>query len=246
MFARLSSPGARCAPPILAIVLAMSSRAFAGGGSLSVDCSPKSGMAPLSVRVQGSAVSDCESYDWICVEIDFADGAPRRHCDYCFICDNCKAVIGIEIDDTYTFACPGTYTVHASVDPENCADCPAFSWQVEVAEPVLNLVAVSTPLETTCHLIAASSVDILHTVRSTVDWGDGSDVEEFSWIDHGDWAEGPAHDFGRNGYFTVRVANEIAGTGCNWTQTAAVIANPGYTTPVSLTTWGKVKALYAK
>lgn len=233
---------------LLAAACYVTSAGDAAGGSFSATCIPQSGDAPLVVVVDAVASPDRESYDYICASIDFGDGDVRSKCDFCYFeCDPYKAWAAVHLVEPITYACPGVYSILAYADPAQCANCQPLSWQVTVTAPQLNLTTECDPRETTCRLSAVNSiVDTEHIVRSTVDWGDGSLPEEFTWIDRDGWYQAPSHDFGRDGNFIVRVVNEIAGTGCSWRQTAMVIANPGYTTPTTHTTWGKIKALYAR
>jgi hypothetical protein len=216
------------------------------GGKFSATCKPVKGTAPLTVLVTASGRPvDCGGE--ICASIDLGDGLqPLVKCAACYSwegCDGDRICAYLYWGLSYTFACPGTYTVTAQSD---CAPCQTYRFDIEIEPARFYLGATCDPTGTTCGLFATGSIDLAHIVRSTIDWGDGGPIEEFTWRAHDGWFEAPSHDFGTDGYFTVRVANEIVGTGCAWTQSAVVIANPGYTTPVVHSTWGKIKMLYAK
>lgn len=146
----------------------------------------------------------------------------------------------------HTYAAPGTYTI--TMQPiTGCGAGSALSIYVEVDDaPDLPLVVVSQ---------GASQVRVLTTeppitsvpLRSTVDWGDGSPVEEFEWAGCGENAFcTPPHYYVDSGEYEVRVRIEYIGAieqPCYERETA-VVASIGPSTPVRRSTWGAIKALY--
>lgn len=207
---------------------------------------PFSGTAPLTVVV--SATGDAGNEDAchsICGRVEFGADNFVTNCGWLYPCDPELAYAGLWMEAIGDLVCPGTYVIKAYAT-EGCTNCPDYSWHVEVAAPVLNLFSICDPSGTGCLVFASGTLDTDHIVRSSVDWGDGTPVEEFTWDQTGGGYRVPPHNFPESGHFTVKVSNEIEGIGCAWTQQAQIIVNPGYTTPVQASTWGRVKALYAR
>jgi hypothetical protein len=216
--------------------------AVAGGFRASL--TPLSGPAPLTVLMDAYAEPDPEMCYAICAYYDFGNDAIYGDCGYLYPCEPDFVSAVVWIDETYVLPCPGAYEVTAYVS-EECAACPTFEWEVVVDPfPALGLAAICDPLDTECSIIAVGNVPMDYVIASIIDWGDGTSPQPFTWVEHDGWFEGPSHDFGRNGYFTVRVTNDIEGAGRSCSQTAVVTANPGYTTPINQATWGRIKALY--
>jgi hypothetical protein len=215
-------------------------------GEFNASLAPLHGSTPLTVFMNASGSPDPENCHLICAHYDFGNDAKYGECGWLYPCDPQKAFAGVWIDTTYVLPCPGIYNVTAYVDESHCRECPSFAWQVVVDPSPFDLAVICDPRETSCRLVAVGTVPLEYMLASTVDWGDGSGLETFAWVEEDGLLAGPSHDFGEAGYYTVQVINDIRGAGRSCPQTATVVANPGYTTPVYQSTWGKIKALYAK
>ena len=84
-----------------------------------------------------------------------------------------------------------------------------------------------------------------HVARSAVDWGDGTEPEEFAWELEGEQYITPTHFYSSAGRYTATVTNYYEGEQCSFTQSSAVAVEIAPTVPVKESTWGAIKALYA-
>jgi hypothetical protein len=93
----------------------------------------------------------------------------------------------------------------------------------------------------------SEQLDTEQWLRSKVDWGDGSPLQEFDWSACGENALcTPAHDYAAPGDYTIRVRIEYIGATeqpC-YEREATLLVTAGDTTPVHTATWGAIKALY--
>jgi hypothetical protein len=95
----------------------------------------------------------------------------------------------------------------------------------------------------TCKLAAVGEIPLGYITDTTVDWGDGSPVEPFTWRSDYRGLETPYHDYAQDGEYTVRVTNTFL---CAYADLdlSVTLSIPGITTPVQTKTWGGIKALY--
>jgi hypothetical protein len=212
-------------------------------GGIFVAWGPREGPAPLDVSVLVSGHASGQNYNYICGTVEWDDGSESdEQCDFCLFCDPGKVHASLSATFEHTYVCPGTYTAVVAGDAGTC-DC-TYTYQITVTAPKMNLVAMCGASDTSCRLYAASAIDTEHLARAVVDWGDGTEPEEFTWTQESAWYAAPAHVYAEAGRYAVRVDNHIEGESCGWVQTARINVNPGYTTPVEQTTWGRVKALF--
>ncbi len=212
-------------------------------GYFTATCSPTNGAAPLTITVSGYVDSGHPSpVGPFCVFVQVGDRTESSYCEWAN-----GGGVDFDFELAVTLPCPGEYRVRTQADFFGpCPPCDWIEWTVTVDEPApLSLAAVCDPNGTSCSLFA-DAPRFGHIVRSMVEWGDGTPPQEFAWASQGEWYAGPSHDFGQSGYFAVRITNEIEGAGGVCSEVSGINVNPGYTTPVAATTWGRIKALYAR
>ena len=83
--------------------------------------------------------------------------------------------------------------------------------------------------------------------RFTIDWGDGTPIEEFGWIGCKESVLcAPRHDYASAGVYTITTRIEYLNAferAC-YERTATPRAVIGTPSPIQNSTWGAIKALY--
>lgn len=142
---------------------------------------------------------------------------------------------------THEYNCPGVYQVEII-----SYDGTAYRSQVSQIA-----VDVPTPLPVTAHVagttVSLTTSDYIKAFmadRARVDWGDGSPLEVFNWVEGGGVYDGPSHVYTAAGEYVITVTNEYISPQCGLSQGATMtvtIANP---TALERSTWGRLKSLY--
>ena len=145
----------------------------------------------------------------------------------------------------HTYAAGGTYTITVAA----LTGCPGSSTEVFAdvhASPEFPLYAKSAG-DNWVQVATDDPLEITKLRRSTIDWGDGTPIEEFQWVgDEGGEICAPRHDYESPGEYTIIARIEYLGA---WQDTCyervgTLDAVVGDQTPAESTTWGAIKALY--
>ena len=245
---------------ILAALLSWftTSGAVAGGGAPSpagpepayfiADLVAERGPAPFTVAVTGRASSGepCFPVCYACASLEVSDGATEMQCDG----QGGQEKAELEFSFNHVLVCPGTYTVraHAYDAPHDCTD-PRFcrEWTVTVDPPSYQVIPGFALDGWSCRFVSVGNVGVAHITASTIDWGDGSAIQAFSWQATAGTHESPSHRYNTTGTFDVRITNLYTGSGCEWEEVRLTTVHiPGTTTATEETTWGRVKSIYRR
>ncbi|MCH7548851.1 MAG: hypothetical protein IH969_04825 [Candidatus Krumholzibacteriota bacterium] len=195
-----------------------------------VSISTTSGNAPLAVRIAGVGQSGGTATSVFVV----FDGTEYFT----------AGMWGVDFDFTHVFTCPGTFEIRAWIS----GDTPYLhTWTVEVTgepEPftVVPQVRTSGDLQVRVEYFDVRMPERI--TRSTIDWGDGTGVEDITFIQLGTHLYSPFHNILGPGEFTVTSINYYGDTPCDPVAVSAQWTSPIVVLPVEATTWGRVKALY--
>lgn len=220
-----------------------------GPGNIAIESAgPLSGAAPLTLRVRASAQTDATVPYFACLYIDWGNGAPFGRCDFCYECDGDNIIAGIFVDEEHGYQCPGTYDVRVYTNPDLCAQCDTLRTTVTVTvpdPPTASLIPVYANDGRTCKLAVVGDIPVDYIAAVSVDWGDGSPLEPFTWRPDHYGLETPYHDYAQDGQYAARVFNSFV---CAYVDLVleTPVTVPGYTTPVHTATWGAVKAMYRR
>jgi len=146
--------------------------------------------------------------------------------------------------DPHTYAAEGTYTI-IMTPHSGCSGWNSIVADVYVA-PELPLHAESQG-EDWIELATTDALELDKLLRSTVDWGDGSPLQEFEWASgEGGVLCTPRHDYAGPGEYAIQVDLEYRSStvGSCYEREATFQAAIGTPTPVHTSTWGGIKALY--
>ena len=209
--------------------------AIAAAGTLQATLSPLSGPAPLTVHATALATPDGHRCHEVCARFDFGTGDAIHECGWLYPCDPDKALAAAIIDEERVLACPGTYTVTAYVDPYYCASCPVYTWEVIVGDPEYTVSLAFGATGRVCRFVAAGNLGKPSIGASTIDWGDGSEVEHFAWQGTASPFESPWHFYPRDGEFEVRIVNTYVGNGCQWDEVREISVQIDSEPPVAET-----------
>lgn len=207
------------------------------------DVGPLSGPAPHSFRLHAAAVTHDPLWGGFCLVVKWGDGETSLGCELCYwdqYNDECSA----GLDEQHVYRCPGTYKVRAY---SSAVPGDTLRFTVTVTDPAapapagLNVVYANDGR--TCKLVLVGELPLEYGAGTSIDWGDGSSAESFSWRNDHYGLETPYHAYSEDGNYTVRVISTFV---CAYAPIATerTVLIPGVTTPVKMTTWGGIKALY--
>ena len=145
----------------------------------------------------------------------------------------------------HTYAAAGTYTITVTA----LTGCPGGINSIVAdvsASPEFPLYPKSAG-GSWIQPATTDPLDIAKLRRSTIDWGDGTSIEEFEWVG-GEAGElcGPRHDYALPGEYTIVARVEYLGAwgGTCYERVGKFDAVVGTPTATESRTWGGVKALY--
>lgn len=146
--------------------------------------------------------------------------------------------------DSHVYDCPGTYTI--SVYAYFDVMPPGLIGRGTVAIPPLpgfGLVVTSGG-SNEVHLETADAINQSKIIESTVDWGDGTPIQQFTWTSCSDSTRClPLHTYSHLGEFDIVVVNRYGGA-CPFERSDGVRVSIDTLTPVESQSWGAIKALY--
>lgn len=218
----------RCLP-VLAAIFAVAFTTPAHS-QYSVTVFPYSGPAPkwitVTIDVYGSSVYG--------VRLDFDDGEVREWGDGSSVIDPFSEVINHE------YTCPGDYRL--VFWRHNGTRWVSIPYQIQISQPEQFL---TNPVVNGGAVYVESSDHNASPERTLIDWGEGAAFEEFNWeeITPGVYTT-PTHYYAAGGEYTIVVISQFIGPRCAMSQTTTLRVTVSNTTPVTRTTWGRIKALY--
>jgi hypothetical protein len=198
-----------------------------------VNATPATGVAPLSVSVNGKVprvpaidinmggeTSEVREYQW--------DPYNPYGCS--------------DFSAQHQFDCPGTYTI--SVYEHGYPDSLTTT-----------TVTVSPPSKPYLFVFSGDGPDEAYVAThwyvaertfayATVDWGDGTN-ETFTFLQRGTYFGTPNHLYKADGEYTATMTLHYAYQYCSWEESVSApvkVPNPGL--PTHQLTWGAVKTLY--
>jgi hypothetical protein len=146
--------------------------------------------------------------------------------------------------DYHVYDCPGTYTIIVYAYFDMMEPLLIGSGTVAI-QPLPGFALVLTSGgNNEVQLETADVINQSNIVESTVDWGDGTDVEPFVWIACSDSTLClPPHKYPHLGDFDIVVVNRYDGE-CPFERSDSLRVSVDTLTPVDHRTWGAIKALY--
>jgi hypothetical protein len=178
-----------------------------------------------------------EAYGWI----DWGDGTSGNGGCLRRIGDNicCFAYY------SHVYDCPGTYTITAYGWVDFLPDPVACGGGTVAIQPLGGFALIATSGGNNEIVVATEEViNRSKIVESTVDWGDGTQVELFNWTVCSDTTHClPPHAYSSLGDFEITVVNRYGGS-CPFERSDTLQVSIDTLTPVEYRSWGAIKALY--
>ncbi len=174
------------------------------------------------------------------VSIDFGDAVWTHKAT--------ESVFYVPINVEHTYSQPGAYTIVCTAVTEKWCGSEVFTktWLVTLGTPALELIAVQTgggpPYGV--YLQTTNEIDLACLTSSIVRWSGDVLPQPTTWYNDNGVYRTPVREYMTTGVRTITVSNSYQDD-CAANQSGSVTVNVnGNVTPVQVSTWGRIKALY--
>lgn len=220
-------------------ILALASQSvLACGGNCTTtwSVSPKTGVAPLVVGVEGTLGN------WVAaLQIDMGgEASAMRTFTWQDAAGSC---LSLHFDAQHEFFCPGTYQIKL-IDPDY-PNLPATTSVTVSTPPRYHLFVFPGDTDHDVYVATHVSTSERPFSYSTVDWGDGTLPQTFTYFPRGLYAGTPNHTYATNGEYTATIKHQYLGPYCSWEQIETIAVKiPNVSVATNPSTWGFVKSMY--
>lgn len=190
----------------------------------------------LTVAIRGTVLDYCCGVKY--TTFDFGEA----------VWSSTKSYWGASVNISHTYSFPGSYVITcAAISTDWCGnEVETKKWLVNVGAAGLNLSANEIPggPPYRVYLTTTDEVQTSCLLSSLVQWHTTEDPRPVTWYLEGGKYRTPEHAYSTTGVKTIQAANHYLAN-CTTNQAGSVkVMVDGVTTPVQVSTWGRVKAMY--
>ena len=154
----------------------------------------------------------------------------------------------VPINARHAYERPGVYTITGvAMGAGACAGMTGSeTWQVTFTTPAFTLTAVRAPggPPYDVYLTTSDDVRLDYLTAATADWDDGEPPEAAGWHWDGGALRTATHSYAHGGHRSIVVTNSYGSPPFTFSETSELAVDVS-SLASELSTWGRIKALYA-